>query len=373
MDDIELDAAMAAMAAVVDKQPDLLQGTDYKLSPATQKIINMKFMRDICEVNPQFLQDWLAHGKNFWDTVNPKDFTTCFGKFGLLPALARVGDRTLKNYLLQMSAIAYILGTELTEQDVEKLASLVRKLDKNGYIVILMEVVAQFFPESYQPLVDFINVMATQPRSSKVVVTESAVGGGAVGGGTVAESAVGGVAVVEITIFNGAEITREDLLEVYCDSGKIDHVDHNCQARAKDCKSSTETPHVSFIRFSTTAAVLPPVEFKGAHLTSRLLTNHETRAYLERIEKESKSNKVAKMLQKAQWNQYIVIRFSSAPGSLLNEAYRLTIDGQIHIFFGDKSQALAVAKELGAVVLGEKEQKAVNSRLHAHLSLQQRL
>ena len=371
MEDIDLEAAMAAMAAVVVKQPKLLQGTVYKLSPATQEIIDMPLMRDICNVNPQFLHDWLAHGKKFWGAVNPKDFTTCFVNFGLLPALTRVGERTLKNYLLQMSAIAYILGTELTEQDVEKLASLVRKLDKNGYIVIVMEVVAQFFLESYQPLVDFINVMATQPRSSKVV-GGGAVGGGAVGGGAVGGGAVGGGAVVEITIINGAKITREKLQEMYGGSGMIAHVDHTCQARATNGKSSAETPRVSFIRFSTTAAALPPVEFEGAHLTSRLLTEHETRAYLDRIEKKTRTDKLEKMQKKAAMNKYSVVKLDSACGQLLNEVYRLPVaDDQILVFFGDRTHAIAVKRELEhAVVLDGKAHEAANSRLHIHMSMQ---
>jgi hypothetical protein len=357
----DLEAAMCA-ALAEPQAPNFLQGTQYVLSPAQQKKLKLSFLGQICSGNPAFQQNWLDQGgESFGKTY--KELTASFAAFGSMSELAEVRDRKLKNYLLRVASIAYIVRSKVSAEDRERLAALIRKLDKDGYIVLLMEVVEQFFAESYQPLVDFINEMATQPRPSKVVAE------GAVGGGAAIDDSLCGIVRVEIV--NGGHLTREDLSRLFGGYGEVAYVDHTCLARTKGGKSVANT-QTSFIRFShqfDASTVFPAIEFEGAHLSCRLLTDDETRAYIESVEKKTDTDKLRKIQMKAADGKYTVVSVDLACGPLLNEVYRLSAaDGQTLVFFGDRTQAAAVARELeNAVLPGEKEQKAANSRLEVHL------
>jgi len=361
----DLEAAMRA-ALAEPCAPNILPGTLYALSPAPQKNHKLAYLVQICAGNPTFLQNWLHQGGEAFGK-SPKELTASYVAFGSLPELAEVRDRKLKNYLLRFASIAYIMRSEVSAEDREKLAALIRKLDKDGYIVLLMEVVEQFFPESHQPLVVFLNELATQPRPSKVVAE------GAVGGGAAINYSLCGIVHVEID--NGGHLTREDLSRLFGSYGEVAHVDHTCLARTKGCKSGADTEQTSFIRFSTMAdataavAALSVVEFEGANLSCTLLTDDETHTYLESVEKKTRNDKLRKMLIKAADRKYTAVRVNSECCPLLNEVYRLSAaDGQTLVFFGDRTHATAVARELeNAMLLGEKEQNTANSRLEVHL------
>ena len=373
MEQDELEAAMRA-ALAEPHAPNFLLGTRYVFSRAPQKELKLSFLHHICRENPEFLQSWLDQGRESFGKTDKK-LMEFYAVFGSMPELAKMKDRQLKNNLLRFASIAYIVRSEVSAEDRERLAALVRKLDREGYIVLLMKVVEQFFPESFQPLVLFMNELATQPRPSKVVA-EGAVGGSAIGGGTVIDGCLCGI--VQVEIVDGQNLTREDLTKLFGGSDKICHVDHTCLARTKGCKSGADTRQTSFIRFSTMAdataatAALSVVEFEGAHLSCTLLTDDETHAYLESVEKKTRDDKLRKMQIKAAGGKYSVVRVDSECGLLLNEVYRMqTTDGQTLVFFGDRTHATAVAKEFeDAVVLDEKEQKAANSRLEVRMRVE---